>query len=461
MNKNLFKDTIIAPATPEGQGAISMVRLSGGQAISICEKVFTPSTKGKKLSKQPSHTLHHGLIASGDKDIDEVLVSIFKAPHSYTMEEMVEISCHGSTLIQQQLIQLFIKKGARMANPGEFTMRAFINGRMDLAQAEGVADLVAAESASAHEVAFRQMRGGFSNEIKELRQQLVDFASLIELELDFSEEDVAFADRKKLTKLVGHILKVAKELAASFQLGNVIKNGVTTVIAGRPNAGKSTLLNTLVHDDRAIVSEIPGTTRDTIEELININGILFRLVDTAGLREATGEIEAIGVEKTMEKIAKSAVVIYLFDVHVVSSKEVLDDVKALGGKTPVILTGNKMDRGDKKKTEATFKELDQVLYISSKENQNIEELRKRLVKTVLDKAVDPGQTIVTNMRHYEALKQASKALEDVQKGLTSKVTADLLATDIRVALQHLGAITGEVTSDELLGNIFGKFCIGK
>lgn len=468
-SKHNLTDTIVALATPPGIGAIGVIRLSGKEAISIVNSVF----EGKDLSQQPSHTIHFGTIKDQTGSIiDEVLVSLFVEPKSYTRENVVEVSCHGSGYIIQQLIQLFIKKGARLAQPGEFTLRAFLNGRLDLSQAEAVADLVASSSASSHDIAINQMRGGFSNEIKKLRQQLLDFASLIELELDFSEEDVEFANRSELKNLVEKIQSVIKNLLQSFQLGNVIKNGVNTVIAGRPNAGKSTLLNALLNEDRAIVSEIEGTTRDTIEEILNINGIEFRLIDTAGIRRAQDQIERMGVEKTIEKISKSTVVIYVFDVLESKPKDLWDDVerflqgsKALTAKSKRIFVANKMDLNPYTKPSDYYKDdlisAKNLIPVSAKNQMNIDYLKEALFMMVVENPNLMDQTVVTNARHYEALQKAHESLDDVLKGLDSSITSDFIAMDIRQALHHLGSITGEISTEDLLGNIFSRFCIGK
>lgn len=451
-------DTILALATPPGVGAISIIRLSGSDPIKICSEIFT----GKDLTKQKTHTVHFGKIYEDEKLLDEVLVSIFKAPHSFTGENSVEISTHGSPYIQGQIIQLLIKKGARLAKPGEFTLRAFLNGKMDLSQAEAVADLIAATSESAHAIAIQQMKGGFSSEIKHLRNALVDFASLIELELDFSEEDVEFADKKKLTALVQNIQQILKNLIESFKLGNAIKNGVLTVIVGRPNAGKSTLLNVLLNEERAIVSPIPGTTRDTIEEIINIDGIIFRLVDTAGIREAADAIEAIGVQRTLEKIRQSTIVIYIFDVNEISLEELKKDFEKLkNDKINLLFAGNKIDKSDLKNYEQKFNGLKNLILISAKEKTNIDLLKKKLLNIILDKKINLENSIVTNVRHFEALSKANDSLNEVVKGLSEKKSGELLSLDIKRALQHLGEITGEVSTDDLLTNIFSKFCIGK
>lgn len=464
MSINL-QDTIVALATPSGVGAIGVIRLSGADAINICNVTF----KGKDLTKQLRHTIHFGTIRDeNDKIIDEVLVSLFVAPKSYTGENIVEVSCHGSNFIIQQIIQLFLRHGARMANPGEFTMRAFLNGQLDLSQAEAVADLIASDSEAAHSMAMNQMRGGFSGEIQKLREELIYFASLIELELDFGEEDVEFADRDDLKNLIYKIQVLIKKLTDSFQLGNVIKNGVTTVIAGRPNAGKSTLLNTLLNEERAIVSEIAGTTRDTIEEVLNINGIQFRIIDTAGIREATDQIEAIGVKKTMEKVKLAAILVYVFDVSELSNKQVANDLAQLHteGMTTVVIA-NKIDTLktnliDFKNEMAEIAIKHTILYISAKEIAKVEAVKTSLHRAVADGKINLQSTIVSNTRHYDALQKANKSLNEVLNGMSIGITGDFLAQDIRHALIHLGEITGAIDVDrDILGTIFGKFCIGK
>ena len=451
-------DTIVAVATAPGVGAIAVIRLSGPEAISITNTVF----KGKDLLKQASHTIHFGTIRDGENVLDEVLVSLFVAPHSYTKENVVEISCHGSDFIVQQIMKLLLKQGARLANAGEFTKRAFLNGQFDLAQAEAVADLIASDSALSHEVAMKQMRGGFSQEIKRLRSELVHFASMIELELDFGEEDVEFADRAQLRSLILNIQHIIRELLKSFELGNVIKNGVPTVIVGKPNAGKSTLLNKLLNEEKAIVSDVPGTTRDLIEDEINIEGITFRFIDTAGLRETTDKVEAIGVERTMQKLSQSSLIIYLFDITEVTAAEVQAELDRLNPKKlPIVAVANKIDRAPADKVVA-FESIEGLVTISAAEGAHLEELKQALVKKVnLGKLNTRSQTIVTNLRHVDSLNKTYAALDDVLNGLALEVSNDLVAADIRRALYTLGEITGEITTDDLLENIFTKFCIGK
>lgn len=456
-------DTIVALATPSGVGAIGVIRLSGPDAIRIANSVF----HGKDLEQQASHTVHFGTIRNDEgRILDEVLATVFVAPRSYTGENVVEVSCHGSDYIIQELMQLFIQKGARTANPGEYTLRAFLNGQMDLSQAEAVADLIASSSQSSHAIAMQQMRGGFSDEIKKLRQELIDFASLIELELDFSEEDVEFADRSKLEALVQQIQRIIKALLDSFQLGNVLKNGVSTVIAGRPNAGKSTLLNALLNEERAIVSEIAGTTRDTIEEVLNIKGVQFRIIDTAGIRDATDTIEAIGVEKTLQKVQSSALLVYVFDVVDTQPEDVRTDLKKLVHENiHVLVVANKMDLNPYTKKEHYFPENSTADYhwvpVSALNKMNIDYLKESLHDAVLSKKVNLESTIVANARHYEALQKAYEDLDRVLQGLSTGITSDFVAMDIRASLHHLGEITGEISTDDLLGNIFGRFCIGK
>lgn len=454
----LTEDTIVALATPGGTGAIGVIRLSGPEAISIANAVF----KGKDLTKQESHTIHFGQIVDGDVVLDEVLVSLFIAPRSYTRENVVEISCHGSNYIIESIIKLLIKHGARAAKPGEFTLRAFLNGQLDLSQAEAVADLIAANSKASQQVAMQQLRGGFSTQLQQLREQLVHFASLVELELDFSEEDVEFANRDQLKQLIINIDQIVSRLIESFELGNAIKQGVNTVIAGRPNAGKSTLLNALLNEERAIVSHIPGTTRDTIEEVLNINGINFRLIDTAGIREATDTIEQIGVQRTMEKISQSALLIYVYDAVTLTEDELKADLQSLQKPgVNILVVANKIDllksEVGSQKSEVNFA----VVEVSAKEKQHIDELKQKIYDSTVKYQLSGDETLVTNIRHLEALQKTETALNRVLAGIDTQVTSDFLAMDIKQALHYLGEITGAVTTDDLLDNIFSKFCIGK
>jgi len=453
MNK---EETIVALATPSGTGAIGVIRLSGPDAIVIANKVFS----GKDLTQQASHTIHFGNIVDGDIILDEVLVSLFVAPRSYTRENVVEISCHGSAFIIESIIKLLIKNGARSAKAGEFTLRAFLNGQMDLSQAEAVADLIASNSKASQQVALQQLRGGFSSQLQTLRDQLVQFASLIELELDFAEEDVEFANRDQLKKLIYEITRVITSLIQSFELGNAIKMGINTVIAGRPNAGKSTLLNALLNEERAIVSHIPGTTRDTIEEVLNIRGINFRLTDTAGIREATDAIEKIGVERTMEKISQSAMLIYVFDAEQITIEELNNDIENL--QKPginMLLVANKIDLLSPEQLLALPHTQSAVL-ISAKEKRHIDELKHKIYSTAVKDQLSGNEILVTNIRHLEALQKTEEALARVLDGIDT-VTSDFLSMDIKQALHYLGEITGAVTTDDLLENIFSKFCIGK
>ncbi|HTH58003.1 MAG TPA: tRNA uridine-5-carboxymethylaminomethyl(34) synthesis GTPase MnmE [Cyclobacteriaceae bacterium] len=448
-------ETIVALATAQGVSAIAVIRLSGKDAIDIVQKVF----KGKDLKRQPSHTIHFGTILDGERNIDEVLVSIFKGPNSFTKENSVEISSHGSPVIVKEIIKALLKHGARLATAGEFTKRAFVNGRFDLAQAEAVADIISAETDNARQAALNQMRGGFSKEIQHLREELIHFASLIELELDFGEEDVEFAKRDDLKKLIFSIQSFLNSLIHSFDQGNVIKNGVPTVIAGKPNAGKSTLLNALLNEEKAIVSEIAGTTRDVIEDEMILGGISFRFMDTAGLRETKDVVEAIGVERTLDRIKKAALVLYVFDLSQ-SFEEIQkeeDSLYKIG--VPVIKVGNKVDKA----SPSTLGKLEAsgFVLISASQKKNIELLKEKILSHFNVGDVKQGDVVVTNLRHYENLRQTNDALNRVLKGMDSGITGDFLAMDIRQALHFLGEITGQVTTEDLLANIFSKFCIGK
>ncbi|MGB4845162.1 MAG: tRNA uridine-5-carboxymethylaminomethyl(34) synthesis GTPase MnmE [Ferruginibacter sp.] len=453
-----WDDTIVALATPSGIGAIGIIRLSGTKAMDIVNALF-PS---KDLANQKTHTIHVGFIKEEETDIDEVVVSLYKSPKSYTGEDVVEIGCHGSPFVQQQIIQACIRKGARTAKAGEFTQRAFLNGKLDLTQAEAVADIIASNTAASQKTALHNMRGGFSEILKNLRENLIQFSALIELELDFSQEDVEFADRTKFYELINEATLVTSDLLQSFQLGNVIKNGVSVAIIGKPNAGKSTLLNTLLNENRAIVSEIAGTTRDTVEEVINIDGILFRLIDTAGIREhSTDVIELIGIEKTREKIKESDEVIYLFDVNTESLDDITTAKKLIEDSNKnFILVGNKTDLAGEEKAAAKFAE-NEVIFISAKGIFNIDVLKNSLVNKVVQGNINTENTIITNTRHYEALKEVDKSLAEIKAGLDNSIPGDLLALDIRRCLHYISEITGDISNENVLDYIFSKFCIGK
>ena len=461
------EDTICAIATAAGQGAIALIRVNGPEAISLTDSFFVPSAAGKKLIQQPGYTLHHGHIVDRGKLVDEALVSVFREPLSYTGEDMVEISCHGSVFIQQAILQLIILNGARMARPGEFTMRAFLNGKMDLSQAEAVADLVASSSEAAHQVALHQIRGGFSEEIKKLRGRLLEFISLIELELDFSEEEVEFADRSKLRLLISSIRTEIGTLVHSFGAGNVLKDGIPVVIAGLPNAGKSTLLNRFLNEERAIVSEIPGTTRDTVEDRIHIDGYLFRFIDTAGLRHTEDSIEMIGIRKTHEKLKQASIILLITDVAEPVG-EIVKQVEALkpDNRQKIILLLNKADQFGEERADASLRALKEklsieILCISAKNGMHIDQVKKILVEMVQQETNSESGVVVTNARHFDALGRAQAAADRVLEGLDNKIPGDLLAQDIREIMHYLGEITGEITTDEILGNIFANFCIGK
>jgi tRNA modification GTPase len=462
-------ETICATATGSG-GAISVIRISGSQSFDICDKIFFPLDKKIKLSDHKGFTVIYGEIRSGEEIIDDVLVSVFRAPHSYTGENSVEISSHASPYIQRKLLELLIQSGAITANPGEFTQRAFMNGKMDLSQAEAVADIVASATRSAHRVAINQMRGGFSAEIGKLRSELLNFASLIELELDFGEEDVEFADRKELKVIVSSVKGLTEKLAGSFMLGNVIKNGIPVAIIGKPNSGKSTLLNALLNEEKAIVSEIPGTTRDTIEDTIVIDGIEFRFIDTAGLRETTDIIEMMGIKKTHEKIDQAAVIMLI--------DEITDDAESINERTNAIrklITGsgkklliliNKVDlavpqRVKELELKILTESSEELLFISARQNSGLDQVRSALGKFVEKERLNSDDVIITNIRHYDALTKVSESLSRIEEGLSNNIPEDLIAIDIRHAIHYLGEITGEITTDELLGNIFRNFCIGK
>lgn len=453
-----WDDTIAALATPPGIGAIGVLRISGKEALSIADRLF-PS---KKISQQASHTLHVGLLKHDDTVLDEAVVAVFKGPKSYTGEDVIEISCHGSNYILQQVLQAITSFGARLAKPGEFTQRAFLNGKLDLAQAEAVADLIASNTEASKKAALSSMRGGFSATLKAVREQLLKFAALIELELDFSQEDVEFADRSALYAVVNEAALSVNKLISSFQLGNVIKNGVSVAIIGKPNAGKSTLLNALLNENRSIVSDIPGTTRDTIEEVLNIDGILFRLIDTAGIRQHTSDIiETAGIKRSLEKMKQADLVLYIFDVQddaaEIDSRVNEMKVQSLN----YILVANKIDRSNEAEARQKFGHYDKVIFISAKEGLHTETLKERMTDAVLHGKVQTESSIVTNARHYHALQEVAISLEEIRQGMDNNLESDLLALDIRRCLHYLGEITGHVTNEDMLDYIFSKFCIGK
>jgi tRNA modification GTPase len=463
------QDTIIALATPSGMGAIAVIRISGDQSIQSVDKVFR-SIHQKKLSDQKSHTVHLGHLYQESRVLDQVLVTVFKNPHSYTGEDVVEISCHGSVYVQQQILQLFVSNGVRLADAGEFTLRAFLNGKMDLSQAEAVADLIASENQGAHQIAMQQMRGGFSNHLKNLREELLHFASMIELELDFSEEDVAFADMDTFYELVLKIKGILQNLLDSFSTGNVLKNGVPVAIAGKPNAGKSSLLNALLNENKAIVSDIAGTTRDSIEDTLIIDGIAYRFIDTAGLRETSNTIEAIGVERAKDHISNARILLYLYDQLDTTPEEILADLATFQRKElTIILVQNKCDllggyfeNDFTKKLNALGRNRysSTIIAISTMDTKSLGAL-KSVLSEELNSKPSAGNTIVSNSRHFELLNHALKSIVLVQEGLEAKISGDLLAIDLRETIHHLGEITGEITTDDLLGNIFSSFCIGK
>jgi tRNA modification GTPase len=460
-------DTIIALATPSGVGAISVIRLSGEKAINIVDGFFKSVTKEKFLKNQKTHTIHLGHIIKNETILDEVLVSIFKNPRSYTGENVVEISCHGSSFIQQEIIQLFLQNGCRMADNGEFTMRAFLNGKMDLSQAEAVADLIASNSTASHQMAIQQMRGGITNELKELRVQLLDFAALIELELDFSGEDVEFADRTKFKELVARITFVLKRLIDSFSFGNAMKNGIPVAIIGEPNVGKSTLLNALLNEEKAIVSDIAGTTRDAIEDELIIDGVAFRFIDTAGIRETEDVIESIGIKKAYEKAENAQLIIFLIDSNkfAYSSEDFLQEIKTIKERFPnkrLLVIANKIDTLSCHDSSILQSEIENLILLSAKNKTGLEELKQELTSLVNIGALSNNETIVTNSRHFEALNNALMAINSVQEGIDLEIGTDLFSIDIRECLRHLGNITGEYDVDkDILGHIFGNFCIGK
>ena len=457
--------TIVAIATPPGSGAISVIRLSGNDSLKLCMSHFKPVNKKLTLDNIESHKLYLGIFIDGNIDIDEVLVSYFKSPASYTSEDVIEISCHGSEFIQQKIMEVLINAGARTAEPGEFTLRAFLNGRMDLSQAEGVADLIASQSSSSHSIALNQMRGGISNKISNLRAKLIDFASLIELELDFSEEDVEFANREQFNKLIVELKEELDSLINSFSMGNVIKQGIPVAIIGKPNVGKSTLLNAILNEEKAIVSHIPGTTRDTIEDTFIIGGYKFRFIDTAGLRQSDDVIEKIGIERTYEKINQATIILYVCDISSITSEtveNVLEEFKQFiqDESKHFVFVANKIDELAKLPSHIKeILELDTV-FVSAKRKENIHMLADSLVN-IVKKFNISNDIIVSNSRHYQALVNANNSIEQVDVGFKNEVPTDLIAIDIRQALHELGTITGQVSTDEVLGNIFGKFCIGK
>jgi len=453
-----WDDTIVALATPQGIGAIGVIRISGKNTFAVVNELF-PS---KDINQQASHSLHVGYLKQGKEILDEVVLALYKSPKSYTGEDVIEISCHGSPFIQENIIRAITQKGVRMAKPGEFTQRAFLNGKLDLTQAEAVADLIASNTEASRRTALHSMRGGFSNDLHQLRDQLIRFSALIELELDFSQEDLAFADRTALNQLVNQLDQSTQKLLNSFQLGNVIKNGVQVAIIGKPNAGKSTLLNTLLNENRAIVSEMAGTTRDTIEEILNINGVLFRLIDTAGIRKHTvDQIESKGVEKSYEKMRSANVVIYLFDVNEIDEIELRTIIAELEKEQiQYLLVGNKADR-QTESVKKKFISFGDLVFISAKENLGIDELKKSLVAKTILGDLQAESTIVTNARHFDALQKLAESLQDVQRGLDENIPSDLLALDIRQSLHYLGTITGQITNEDQLDFIFSKFCIGK
>lgn len=458
------KETIIALSTAQGAAAIALLRISGPAALAVLEPWWYSNALFKKSTGSLIPRMQtFGAICQDGKIVDEVLVTFFKGPNSYTGEDSIEITCHGSSFIRQKLLQLLLSSGARMAEPGEFTERAFLNGKMDLSQAEAVIDLINSQSAVSHEIAMKQMRGGFSNVISELRESLIHFASLIELELDFSEEDVEFADRSQLKELIKKIRQIILGLLKSFELGNVIKDGIPVAIIGKPNAGKSTLLNALLNEERAIVSEIPGTTRDTIEDQLVIEGIAFRFIDTAGIRQTNDRVEQIGVERAYTAMRQAAIVLYLFDPLSFSATELaieLKQIKTQSDRAKLLVLANKADL--QMNSEQVFQSSDYtVRSISAKEKIGIDDLKSELLRLVNQQIIEAGDVIVTNARHAAALEKAAEALNKIENAMENGVPGDLLALDIRFALDQLGNITGRVTSEDLLYNIFSRFCIGK
>jgi tRNA modification GTPase len=452
INTDFNNSNICAISSPMGVGGVALIRVSGDKAIEIGNKIFS-----KPINKAKGYSVHYGSILENENVIDQVVITIFRAPHSFTGENTLEIACHGSTYIQHKIIELLIANGAQIAKAGEFSQRAFLNGKMDLSQTEAIADLINSKSQAAHDIAIKQMKGGFSNELKGLRDKLIEFASLVELELDFAEEDVEFADRNQLYQLIDKLENHILKLKDSFKYGNAIKNGVETVIAGRPNAGKSTLLNSLLNEQRALVSSIPGTTRDTIEEIINIKGIDFRLIDTAGIRDASDKVEKMGVKRTFEKINKSAIIIYLYDASETSQTEVINDLKSFNNlDIPIIIIANKIDLINNK-----IRIDNSHLKLSANNISETEQIKIKVYQLFTRQQKESESIVITNLRHFEALKNAHLELQKVKIGLENNLSGDLLAMDIRQVLFHIGSITGDISSDELLGNIFANFCIGK
>ena len=462
------KNTICAISTPSGQGGIAVIRVSGNEAFGICDRIFISAKSNNKLANQKPYTICFGKIVKNNEILDEVLISVFHNPHSFTGENTVEIACHGSLYIQQEILKLLLENGCRLALPGEFTQRAFLNGKMDLSQAEAVADLIASSSAASHRLAMSQMRGGFSKELQQLRSQLLDFVSLIELELDFGEEDVEFADRTQLLELSGNIRKIIHRLVQSFALGNAIKNGIPVAIVGETNAGKSTLLNYLLNEEKAIVSEIHGTTRDVIEDVVNVNGISFRFIDTAGIRDTVDEIETLGIERTFQKIDHASIVVWMIDATQFSEKieELADKITSRTENKQLIIVFNKIDKISPEEQAVLEEEfLPQIpakrIYLSAKYKKNTDILERALLEAAHLPNLNENDIIITNMRHYEALSNALDAIERVDKGLREGISGDFISQDIRECMHYLGEITGDISTDEVLGNIFSKFCIGK
>ncbi|OYU82707.1 MAG: tRNA uridine-5-carboxymethylaminomethyl(34) synthesis GTPase MnmE [Flavobacterium sp. BFFFF2] len=459
-------DTIVALATAPGMGAIAVIRLSGPAALAVASQLFT-SASGKILQNQPSHTVHLGFVSDGERIIDQVLATVFRNPHSYTGEDVVEWSCHGSTYIQQELLQLLLRNGLRLAEPGEFTLRAFLNGKIDLSQAEAVGDLIQASSASSHQVALQQMRGGMSNSLKDLRQQLLDFASLMELELDFSEEDVQFADRSQFLTLLSQIRQLLQRLSDSFAIGNAIKQGIPVAIIGAPNAGKSTLLNSLFNEERALVSEIAGTTRDSIEDTLYLKGLAYRFIDTAGIRETLDTVEQLGIERTFNKVQLASIVLYLVDVSQMNAQQLstakteMNELKDRFPDKIWLLLANKSESITETDRQQVQQIWPDVLFISAKNRQGIDLLIDQLTNFVQWGTLGPDETVVSNSRHYGALMNALEAIDRVIEGMSVHLPTDLLTIDLHEVIDQIGSITGQVTHDEVLGNIFANFCIGK